>query len=439
MRRLVTNPLLIWLAFAAIHLWLGYVGLTAPTLPWGDVTVVYNTWIHNGLAGYWVGIDGPWVYPLLALAPMIAAMALGGSLYGTTWFLLVVIANGAVLAFILNSRATKVAPEAEPAQTALPNGTPAPDARPTGFSPNIRFVAAWWWLAALLLLGPVALGRIDTFEVALVIVGLLLAIRRPAVAGVLLAAATWVKVWPIAMVVAVMIATKRRWTVAIAAAATAAVIAGVGLALGAGANLFSFVTQQTGRGLQIEAPISTPFMWGAYLRLPGSVVYYDQDILTFQVKGAGGPIADVLTTPLLALAVLAILLIGVWVVRSGASVTEVLPPLALALVSALIVFNKVGSPQFMLWLTAPVILGIIWQGKRFRTFAIIAAVLALLTQIIYPYYYDWLISLNTFMLVTLSLRNLLVCVLFVLALRALVKTRVKPARVSVPRAVKVVT
>ncbi|MDF2444545.1 MAG: hypothetical protein JWR01_2748 [Subtercola sp.] len=442
MRRLATNPLLIWPVFAAIHLWLGYVGLTAPTLPWGDVTVVYNTWIHNGFDGYWVGIDGPWVYPLLALAPMIAAMALGGPLYGTTWFLLVVIANGAVLAFILNSRATRTAPAADqtPNPALQPDGTSAPDARPSGFSPNIRFVAAWWWLAALLLLGPVALGRIDTFEVALVIVGLLLAIRRPAVAGVLLAAATWVKVWPIAMVVAVMIATKRRWTVAIAAAVTAAVIAGVGLALGAGANLVSFVTQQTGRGLQIEAPISTPFMWGAYLKLPGSVVYYDQDILTFQVKGAGGPIADVLTTPLLALAVLALLLIGTWVVRSGAAVAEVLPPLALALVAALIVFNKVGSPQFMLWLTAPVILGIIWQGKRFRTFAIISAVLALLTQVIYPYYYDWLISLNTFMLATLTVRNLLVCVLFVLAVRALVKTRVKKtAPVSAPVAVKVVT
>ncbi|PPF83361.1 hypothetical protein C5B96_08320 [Subtercola sp. Z020] len=474
MRRLALHPLLIWSVFAAIHLWLGYVGLTAPTLPWGDVTAVYDTWVNNGFKGYWVGIDGPWVYPLLALVPMVAAMALGSGLYGTTWLLLVTLANGLVLAFILYSRATTVAPDsahapsvgagagapgapramstvAAPAAAAPPTAAPpaatphvvapaavAPDARPTGFAPNIRFVAAWWWLLFLLLLGPVALGRIDTFEVALVIVGLLLAIRRPAVAGVLLAAATWVKVWPIAMVVALMIAVKRRWTLAIAAAATAAVIAGVGLALGAGANLVSFVTQQTGRGLQIEAPVSTPWMWLAYLRLPGSVVYYDQDILTFQVKGNGAPIADVLTTPLLALAVLAVLLLGIWVVRTGASVTAVLPPLALALVTALIVFNKVGSPQFMLWLTAPVILGLIWQGRRFRLFAIITAVLGALTQIIYPYYYDWLISLDTFMLLTLTVRNVLVCVLFVLAVRALLRARVRAATPVAPLQQKVV-
>ncbi|RFA20309.1 hypothetical protein B7R25_09980 [Subtercola boreus] len=422
------------MVFAAVHLLLGYIGLTAPTVPWGDVTFVYSSWVQNGFDGYWVGLDGPFVYPLLALAPMIAAEMFGSALYGTGWFVLVILANGAVLAFILNSRATRVAPAIE-AQAGAGVGSAAKageteDAHPDAFAPNIRFVAAWWWLAFLLLLGPVALGRIDTFEVDLVIVGLLLAIRRPAVAGVLLAAATWVKVWPIAMVVALVIALKRRVTVAIAASVAAVAIAAAGLALGAGANLFSFIGQQTSRGLQIEAPVSTPWMWAAYFQPRAQLVYYDQDILTFQVKGAGASIADVITTPLLAVALLAVLLLGVWVVRSGAPVTRVLPPLALALVTSLIVFNKVGSPQFMLWISAPVILGLIWQGKGFRTFAIITAVLAALTQVIYPYYYDWLISLDPLMLLALTVRNILVCVLFVLAVRALLKTRLKAPAVA---------
>ena len=413
--------------FLAIHLVLAYVGLTARTMPWGDVTVVYHEWVKNGFDGYWVGLDGPFVYPLLALAPMIGAAMFGLAQYGIGWFVLVLLANAAVLAFILNSRSTTVAPEIKSdSEPSAPASGAVPDARQRGFGLNIRFVAAWWWLAFLLLLGPVALGRIDTFEVDLVIVGLLLAIRRPAVAGVLLSAATWVKVWPAALIVAVVVAAKKRVTVAVAAALSAVAIAVVGLALGAGANLFSFIGQQTSRGLQIEAPVSTPWMWFAYFR-PRSeqLVYYDYDILTFQVKGPGASLAEAVTTPLLAIAVAAVLLLSVWVVRTGASITRVLPPLSLALVMALIVFNKVGSPQFVLWISAPIILGLIWQGRGFRTFAIIAAVLAVLTQAIYPYYYDWLISLDVRLLVVLAARNLLYCVLFVLAVRSLVTARVK--------------
>ncbi|MCU1475703.1 MAG: hypothetical protein JWQ64_396 [Subtercola sp.] len=409
---------MLWLAFIVIHAWLGVIGLVAPTLPWGDVTIVYNQWIQHGLNGYWVGIDGPWVYPLLALVPMIAAMGLGSSLYGVGWLLLVVIANAAVLAFMLNSRAT-AEPSAEVAA-----------ADRAAFTPNIRYVAAWWWLGFLLVLGPVSLGRIDTFEVDLVIVGLLLAIRRPAIAGVLLSLAMWVKVWPAALIVAVVIAAKKRVAVAVGAAVTAIGVAIIGLLLGAGANLFSFVSQQTGRGLQVEAPISIPWMWMAYFRVPGSKVYYDTDILTFQVKGNGGSIADTLTTPLLAIAVVAVLALGVYVVRSGASITRVLPSLSLALVTALIVFNKVGSPQFMLWISAPVILGIVWQGRAFRPFVIIASVLAALTQIIYPYLYDWLLSLDPLMLFVLTARNALVVVLFALAVRSLFRARVRARDVA---------
>lgn len=401
--------------------------MTAVTLPWGDVTIVYNSWISHGLEGYWVGIDGPWVYPLLALVPMIAATSLGSALYGVGWLLLVTLANALVLGFILNSRATSEAPQ----------GPEADDSR--GFGPGIRHLTAWWWLGFLLLLGPVALGRIDTFEVDLVTVGLLLVIRRPAVAGVLLALATWVKVWPAALIVAVIIATKKRLRVLVGAGVTAVGVAVVGLLLGAGMNLFSFITQQTSRGLQVEAPISLPWMWMAYWHVPGSRVYYDQDILTFQVKGIGGPVADFLTTPLLAIAVACVLLLGIYVVRSGATVMRVLPSLALAVVTALIVFNKVGSPQFMLWISAPVILGLIWQGREFRVFAIIAAALAALTQIIYPYLYDWLLSLDRLMLLALTARNLLVVVLFVLAVRSLWRSRVRVDDVAraTPEAVRI--
>ena len=73
------------------------------------------------------------------------------------------------------------------------------------------------------------------------------------------------------------------------------------------------------------------------------------------------------------------------------SAGEVLPALALAITSALILFNKVGSPQFVGWLVVPIVYGMataaIGEGRSFRVPAILAAAIALLTQSFYPYLY----------------------------------------------------
>ena len=61
------------------------------------------------------------------------------------------------------------------------------------------------------------------------------------------------------------------------------------------------------------------------------------------------------------------LLIGIRAVRRGAPVTRILPELSLALVAAFIAFNKVGSPQYVTWLAAPVVIGLVYQGRGFRT------------------------------------------------------------------------
>ena len=409
LRRHAAQPLFLWSAFLLAHLWLGYVGLTHPNLPFGDVTNVYLPWVEQSLGGWRLGIDAPWVYPILAFVPMLASMVLGPGLYGIGWMLMVTLANAAVFAYLVVPRRPG---------TAIEGG-------PTGVPVQIagrRIVAAWWWLAFLLLLGPVSLGRIDIFTVDLVIAGLLVVSTRPALAGVLLGLATWVKVWPAAIIAAVVIAVRRRMRVAVAALITLFGVAAGALAAGAGFNAFSFITEQAGRGMQVEAPASSIWMWLAFAG-DHSRVYYDHEILTFQVTGPGSDIAAMLMTPLLVVAVAVILVLAVLVVRSGTSSTVVLPPLALALVTALIVFNKVGSPQFMVWLSAPVILGIVTQGRRFFAPAIAAFVMGALTQIIYPIAYDWVLGLDPLMLSVLTLRNLLSVALLVYAVVLLWQSR----------------
>ena len=53
---------------------------------------------------------------------------------------------------------------------------------------------------------------------------------------------------------------------------------------GAG-NAFGFIDEQTTRGLQVEAPIATPYLWGALLGQRGFAVSYSFELLTFQVTG----------------------------------------------------------------------------------------------------------------------------------------------------------
>lgn len=397
----LTRPLPLWAAFSLTHLWLGFLALYAPGQPIGDVTQVYRFWVEYGFTnGIWVGIDTLWVYPILALLPMLAAAVFGLGLYASTWLSLVMVLDAIAFAVLLHGRRPGAA------------------------------TAAWWWMAFLVLLGPVAIGRIDAITVAVALPGLLLALSRPALGTALLTVAAWLKVWPAALVAAALVAGRERLRVLLAGAAVTLAVLVTALALGAGSNVLSFVTQQTGRGLQIEAVLATPWMWDASLRDGDSSVAYDRDILTFQVYGPGVREMAAATTPLLALAALALLALGVVAMRRGRSGAAVLPPLALALTVALIAANKVGSPQFAAWLAVPVVAGLVaaaaGESRSFRVPAVLSLVIAALTQVVYPYLYGDVIAATLPMVIVLSARNLLYLVLLGWAVALLVDLARRP-------------
>lgn len=389
------SQITLWIAFVLVHLWLGLVNLYAPSLPLGDVTIVYKFWMDQALLqGFWVGIDSVWVYPIVALVPMVAAMAFGADQYASTWLSMIMILNAVAFGFV------------------------------TGWGRSrLRIPIGWWWVGFLLLLGPIAMGRIDAVTVPLAIVGVLFLVTRPGLAGVLLTIATWIKVWPAAILLAAVIALKGRLRVAAAAIVGSAVILVGALLIGSGSNVFSFITQQTGRGLQVEAPVTTLWLWQALAGVPDTFVYYDRDILTYQVQGNGVEIAAALMTPLLAIAVAIIAVLGLRATRSGVASADLFPSLALAFVAALIAFNKVGSPQFISWLAVPIILGLVTAGtgygRSFRTPAILVLVIAALTQVIYPYLYLELLYVQPVMLIVLTARNILLLVLLGWAVHAI--------------------
>ncbi|MCT9818701.1 hypothetical protein N3K63_00230 [Microbacterium sp. W1N] len=387
----------LWIAFAVVHLGVAWLGWLMPNEPMGDVYRVYEPWSAAALEGAGiVGIHSAWVYPQLALVPMLIAQPLGvltGS-YIVGWALLVTAVDAAAFAVLVGRGSSQG-----------------------------RQVAAWFWLAAIVLLGPVGLYRLDGITVALAVLGCLWLVRRPAVAAVLLAAATWMKVWPAALLAAAVIALRRRLVIIAGALAVSALTLLLVVAAGGLPYAFGFLTEQTSRGLQVEAPVSAFYLWGALLEVPGFWVYYDPDILTFQVTGSQIDPVIAVMTPVLVAAIVAVAALGAVKAARGATVLTLLPALSLALVVGFIAFNKVGSPQYICWLFPSVILGLVLDRRAWLRPALLVLVTAALTQIVYPMLYNGILYPEPVAVTVLTVRNILLVGLFVWMVVRLARVR----------------
>lgn len=418
----MSRRVVLWIAFVVVHVVVAWLGWIMPNAPMGDVYLVYEKWstaYFNG--GYYtsydsflrqditqyvgfVGLDKPWVYPQLAILPMLATWIFGWLVsYTPAWAILVGLLDAAAFAMLIGR------------------------ARSKG-----RVTAAWFWLAFIVLLGPIALYRIDAVTVALAIMGCLWLRGRPWAASVLLAAATWMKVWPAALLAAAVIALRRRMAIIGGALAVSAVTLGTVVLLGGGAYAFNFIMDQTSRSLQVESPISTFYLWDD--RLNGtSSVHYDPDLLTFYVTGPNVDAVIAVMTPLLAIGVFAVAGLGAYKAWRRASFAALFPPLALALVTAFIALNKVGSPQYMVWISVPLIIGLVLDRAHWRGPAIVALGIALTTQIVYPLTYFDLLVVMPVPLVSITIRNALMVALFVWSVVLLARVRTRAAvTASVP-------
>lgn len=390
----------LWAAFLAVHVLIAWQGWVYPSQPMGDVVLVYEPWSAAAVSGgAIVGITEAWVYPQLALLPMLLAKALAWPLVGIAgtagayligWAVLVTAADAVAFGALVGRRGTAA-----------------------------RRAAGWFWAGALLLLGPIAMYRIDAVTVPLSVIGGLWLIKRPLVATALLTLVVWVKIWPGALVVAAVVAARGRMRVLFAAVATCAVIVSALVLLGGDSHLLGFLTEQTGRGVQIEAVAATPYVWLAHFG--AASIDYSFEILTFQIEAPGVEVLAGLLTPIMVLAVAGVFALGIVKAARGASFPRLFPPLALALVAALIVTNKVGSPQFQGWLIVPVILWIVHDRTRALVPAGIVLVLCALTCLIYPLTYDALLRAELLPVLLLTVRNLLLIVLFVVGVRAMVR------------------
>ncbi len=372
-------------------------------------TFIYRDW---ALAGFddanLTGGPSPWVYPILALIPMGLAAVAGPGPFFFLWVLLTTLLNGwAVLK--LTDRGRR--------QEAIP--------------------AAWWWLVFVFLMGWLGFARVDGLTAPIVLVALVYGVTRPFVASVLLSVATWVKVWPAAVMLALFAVVRKRLHVVAAGIATTAVVVALAAAVGAVPKLLNFLTQQGDRGMQLEATFTTPWLWLSVLGVGDSRMYMNTDINSMQVDGPGTAFMSVLMQPLLLLAAAAVAGLTFWALHQGklnggVDRTELLLSGSLTLVTAFIVFNKVGSPQFMVWLAPAVAVGLAHNWKEWRVPATMLIVIAVATYFIYPLFYDALSHNNPWMALVLTIRNVLLVVLFFWSARRLYSLGRKPSVVGAP-------
>lgn len=382
----------VFVAFAAVHAF--SLALLLPRImageTYGDVGL-YRHWAFHGFSrGIWLGVDDTWVYPAGAMLPMIVAGLFGRPAYLLAWFLLCVVLDLAAVLALLNSSAVRYG-----------------------------WQAACLWLSFTAILAPVAFSRVDGITGPLVVVGLVVAAASPMLASSVLSLATWIKVWPAAAVLALLIAARARVRVVLAGLLVSGVIVGVAAARGGLANVLGFLSAQDRRGMQLEAPLATPGLWQAVLG-GATTVEFDAGLHTMELRGSfTAPLAAAMNT-LLCVAVALIALLMVAALRNDADRTQLLVTGTLALVGALIVFNKVGSPQFMIWLGAVIPVGAALNGRRWVVPSALMVVIAVLTTLVYPILYTQLHeALHPGVALLLTVRNLLVVVVFAWAVRHL--------------------
>lgn len=371
-----------------VHLW----ALTASKLfpdaiSFGDLSL-YDYWafqVEQGAGVY--GLATEWVYPALAFVPIWIAGAINIFSYEISWLILV---------FALNTTAALLLVTA-PSRGKLFSGTEA----------------SWIFLTALLALGPVAVSRIDSVSAALAIFGLVAISKKSQVAATaFFTIAGWIKIWPIALFAALVSSIQNKFRAFVVAAAISAGVIGVGLVVG-GAKVFSFVSQQQDRGIQIESVFATPWMWLA--KFGSANLFFDEVVLTNQVSGSFVEELASISNLILFGALAITISLAVSAVRSGRNRNEVFALASLTGVLDLIVFNKVGSPQFMIWVTVALVALVYFKVQGAKAALVMGAAILTLTQLIYPIFYIGLLGLESFPLVLLTLRNLLLIALLVWA------------------------
>ncbi len=265
-----------------------------------------------------------------------------------------------------------------------------------------------FWLIFVLLIGPLSYLRFDMLPAVLAGGALLAARHKPWVTGALTGLGAAVKLWPALLIGAFLSYRSDRRP-----AGLAFVIVGFGLALislifGGWARLIWPLTWQSDRGLQIESIWATPLM----LARAASPDQWLVDISQYQAYEIFGPGVDVwivISNLATLLGLTMIILLTIRAFRHNGSTPVAIGFVVVATVAIMTITNKTLSPQYLLWLGGPMAALMVLRPNAsvdeqpaINRMAGQLLILALLTQLVYPLFYDGYLGRSGQLMIILS-------------------------------------
>lgn len=251
-------------------------------------------------------------------------------------------------------------------------------------SPAAGPVAAAYWALAVPLLGPVAYARLDIVVVAVVVLAWVLAPRRPLVAGVLLAVATGLGIWPLVVLLPLLaIVGRGGWRRTVSGyAVTGVVLVGISVVTGGGGRMVSPVTRALAKGLGLESVPGLPILVDIAVN-PGR---HAASLVAGEMQ-VRGPWTEALLLGSQALVVVPVLVVaglGIVVLRRRTGADRVVAAALCAAAGLLSLLATAHSlrPEALLW--AVPFLAVV-AARRPGIGPWWAVLVLLLTQIEYPY------------------------------------------------------
>jgi hypothetical protein len=253
------------------------------------------------------------------------------------------------------------------------------------------------WLLLFPAIGPLLVTRFDIMPAALAACALLArSASRPVLAGALATAGCGLKLWPALALPALLVPGGRRERRDIIAGAVL-----TGLLLGAltvvavGAErLWSPFYFQARRGLQVEAFAALPLLWAHHIAGHADTMIVYAECKCHEIHGPGTGAALLLASSALLLGAAGLALLYARAFRAPEAVRTTSLALQLIVLSVIvwIATGKVFSPQYLLWVAAPLAALGVLPGRQLPRADIALLLLACaLSQFVFPSHYSPLI------------------------------------------------
>ena len=279
------------------------------------------------------------------------------------------------------------------------------------------FAGAWFWVIWPILMGPLLLTRFDLVPTWFAILGLIAIYeKRIKLAGFLITVGSLLKLWPI-LILSILdrkILSKIIFPIVISSVLVLIFIEFISV------GSFSFLENQTSRGLQVESVAAVIFV---IFKLWGANVEYPFRFGSLEVEAVfANEIALILNLSTL----IFFLIIFTLNIKEKLNSLNVFEKSLIVIIFA-IGLSRVFSPQFWIWIGGISALVILFKDTKLKKVILILSSSALLTQILYPALYVGLLNGDLFPSLIQILRITLFIYAMVLSFKLLIQSGKKKA------------